>query len=562
MKSIAFFLLLALASPAVHAGPCPASGSCFVQHPTPGCNDAVCCDAVCDDDPFCCNNQWDNFCVTGANQRCCGGNLTPSCFVVHNTPACSNAGCCETVCAADPFCCSVQWDQLCVNQATATCTCGGSSAGSCFFGHNNPACNNAACCEVVCSLDNFCCDVLWDGACAFNANMNCCGGSSAGSCFEPNNTPACSIATCCTAVCAQDPFCCDVGWDGICANQAITLCSCGGPQAGSCFSIHPTPGCDDEQCCQVVCGEDPFCCSVQWDGLCVNGASTLCSNNSCAFHVALAVGTTTFSNVGATTDGPMTCGLLGSDVWYSFTAPAAGTLTINTLGSAFDTAMAAYDGCTCISDLACPVGSTCGSFHSCEGGCICWSTTNQGPVCMPDFFCSAFLPCAGFGGICPVGMVCVTASCCGTDLCVPITECNGGAGLVIGAPGGSGLTGTGQFVEDGAGGVAGGPTGGLLDCNDDFGGTFQSQISFPVVAGQCCLIQVGGFNSAQGSGQINVSLDTGVEGDVNGDGGVNVSDLVVVVLDWGCVGACPGDADFNGVTNVSDLVTVILNWTP
>ncbi len=336
------------------------------------------------------------------------------------------------------------------------------------------------------------------------------------------------------------------------------------PASGSCFMQHPTPGCDNAACCEMVCAADPFCCNVQWDTICANEASTACSNDACAFQLAISGGTTSFTNVGATTDGPVACGLLGADIWYSYSAPAAGTLTVDTFGSGFDTVLAAYDGCTCVSDLACPLGSTCGNFHPCEGGCICWSTTNQGPVCLPDFFCSSFSPCSAFGGNCPPGTVCVTASCCGTDLCIPLTLCGGGAETLIGSPGGgSGLTGTGQFIEDGgAGGVAGGATGGLLACDDDFGGGVQSQISFQVLPGQCYLIQVGGFNSAQGSGVIHISLDSGLQGDLNGDGSVNVSDLLIVILDWGCQGAaCAGDADGNGVTDVNDLVAVVVHWT-
>ena len=36
----------------------------------PGCNDADCCVAVCNLDPFCCTTQWDSICVNGANATC------------------------------------------------------------------------------------------------------------------------------------------------------------------------------------------------------------------------------------------------------------------------------------------------------------------------------------------------------------------------------------------------------------------------------------------------------------------------------------------------------------
>jgi hypothetical protein len=54
--------------------------------------------------------------------------------------------------------------------------------------------------------------------------------------------------------------------------------------------------------------------------------------------------------------------------------------------------------------------------------------------------------------------------------------------------------------------------------------------------------------------------------DVNGDGLVNVNDLVAVILAWGpCPAppaACAADVDGNGAVNVNDLVAVIVAWTP
>jgi hypothetical protein len=50
-------------------------------------------------------------------------------------------------------------------------------------------------------------------------------------------------------------------------------------------------------------------------------------------------------------------------------------------------------------------------------------------------------------------------------------------------------------------------------------------------------------------------------GDVNGDGVIDVSDLVEVVLNWGpCPGGCAADVNGDGVVNVADLVIVVLNW--
>ncbi|MHC5114183.1 MAG: M12 family metallo-peptidase [Planctomycetota bacterium] len=47
-----------------------ATGSCYVAHPTPGCNDPACCTAVCDIDSFCCDFEWDQLCVDTAVANC------------------------------------------------------------------------------------------------------------------------------------------------------------------------------------------------------------------------------------------------------------------------------------------------------------------------------------------------------------------------------------------------------------------------------------------------------------------------------------------------------------
>jgi hypothetical protein len=81
-----------------------------------------------------------------------------------------------------------------------------------------------------------------------------------------------------------------------------------------------------------------------------------------------------------------------------------------------------------------------------------------------------------------------------------------------------------------------------------------------------------GFWSSEGPDEtqrprltIDFTPPTACVGDVDGNGSVDVDDLIAVILDWGCTnppGPCPADVDGNGTVDVDDLIAVILNWGP
>ena len=50
-----------------------------------------------------------------------------------------------------------------------------------------------------------------------------------------------------------------------------------------------------------------------------------------------------------------------------------------------------------------------------------------------------------------------------------------------------------------------------------------------------------------------------IAGDVNGDGFINVSDILAIIAVWECMG-CPEDISGNGVVDVADILIVISNW--
>ncbi len=266
------------------------AGECCRTHGTPYCRDAECCTTVCQLDPFCCDTVWDVQCVGGVLQFCldlscpCGtGGAGSGCFAVHAVPGCSSLICCNVVCNSDPFCCGVTWDASCVAAAETLCSqnpgCKGAT-GSCLLEHETPGCSDPACCDRVCAEDPACCTVGWDLACVKLVATECegCGDVFAGSCLLPHDTPACDDLVCCEKVCAADPFCCQVGWDINCATEAQTMCTppaqvCGSDGGRTCFVASFLPGCEDPVCCATICElYDTYCCTVQWDAICVGEA--------------------------------------------------------------------------------------------------------------------------------------------------------------------------------------------------------------------------------------------------------------------------------------------------
>ncbi|KAA3631559.1 MAG: T9SS C-terminal target domain-containing protein, partial [Bacteroidetes bacterium] len=108
--------------------------------------------------------------------------------------------------------------------------------------------------------------------------------------YTIGNFPACD-----DSVCSYDPFCCDISWDSICEGEAAAdpncfectfagIAACGGggngggpdDNDGDCCSANGTPGCEYNDCEAIVCGIDPFCCDISWDGICAGEAEDFC----------------------------------------------------------------------------------------------------------------------------------------------------------------------------------------------------------------------------------------------------------------------------------------------
>jgi hypothetical protein len=112
-----------------------------------------------------------------------------------------------------------------------------------------------------------------------------CGDPGLADCYEAHGSPGCDEPACCDAVCGLDPYCCEQSWDDTCVGVANLVgdCAaavhpnCGNAEAGGCDQAGVVPGCDDSDCCQVVCATDAYCCRYGWDAYCVGLARELCS---------------------------------------------------------------------------------------------------------------------------------------------------------------------------------------------------------------------------------------------------------------------------------------------
>lgn len=459
----------------VNAQLCTSKVSCLSSHGQGGCNDPACCVTVCSLDPACCSGDWDGSCVFTAQQYCvglCGAAVNGSCFTSHTNPSCDDETCCVDVCASDPFCCQSAWDFTCALVAGFACNgtpsvCPGE--GNCNATHANGGCNDAACCEGVCSVDPSCCAGPWDVICVSLAadicQGNCqpicpagsllepetCGSRNNEACYSPTGGPPTDLPSD-RILCGTLGFLTgsgvgpdidvfsvnliDTDGDGLvsvrvrltssskafaaflpssgCASIASSTLSVnsnlcilreseaicvpagnyrvvvavgefplvsGIPQCGpeshynlfiettqkcvsacgsgnaSCYFPRGVPGCSDAICCNAVCAIDPVCCNVAWDGMCVDAAVFACglgpsANDECTGAFVAAAGLNAVTLERAVTNGslPAICTNNGSilsyhDVWFKYTAAQSGATIVETCGFAgFDSRLAVYTG--------------------------------------------------------------------------------------------------------------------------------------------------------------------------------------------------------------------------
>ena len=184
-------------------------------------------------------------------------------------PGSSDPGVTECVCALDAYCCDIEWDDQCVDEAQEECGAGCDCSGL--------ACDTSADCGCPSNV----CDGQWacvDGGCELTGALECPGSvgqcvvstcdADAGACVETTNDEACNDFDPCTAdSCNGDTAQCEYIVDEMCG---VVL----GDQHPCSASV--APGANDEDTVTCVCGLDAFCCESSWDAVCVTEAQTEC----------------------------------------------------------------------------------------------------------------------------------------------------------------------------------------------------------------------------------------------------------------------------------------------
>lgn len=137
------------------------------------------------------------------------------CVEANGSPGCSDFACNATVSEIDPFCSEVEWDSLCVQEACQLCA----------FDFPCPKCPTES--PTDSPTTPF----------PTISPVASCGSD----CLINNNSPGCSDPFCNETITNQDPFCSDVTWDNICAQQACQLCGLDTTGCDLCVTEAPTP---------------------------------------------------------------------------------------------------------------------------------------------------------------------------------------------------------------------------------------------------------------------------------------------------------------------------------
>ncbi|MHC5114419.1 MAG: hypothetical protein ACYTGP_08340 [Planctomycetota bacterium] len=374
-------------------------------------------------------------------------------------------------------------------------------------------------------------------------------GPDAGSCYISNGSPGCNDVECCEAVCALDPFCCDVTWDGLCASQALDICEA--PALACCFT---------DGSCQELMGDD---CTAA--GGTVQGPGSSCATITCEVACCFDEGSCQdltgddCAAAGGAGQGPgSSCATITCEVACCFGDGSCQDLTGNDCTAAGGTGHGPGSSCA---TLTCPP-----------------PPSSPNDVCDDAFFIGD-LPTTISGTT--VGQGSDIAPFCGTN-----NADGGGLWYTLTGTGGQILVTT--CENQGVGGTADYDSKirvycqgcDVLTCvagNDNEPGcNLQSTVIFCSQEGAEYLVLVHGIGTAEGNFTLAVvdqgSCSGAVEcivpclADLSGNGMVDAADLLLLLAVWGpCAdppAECPEDLSGNGEVDFADILEVIAAWGP
>jgi hypothetical protein len=100
-----------------------------------------------------------------------------------------------------------------------------------------------------------------------------------------------------------------------------------------------------------------------------------------------------------------------------------------------------------------------------------------------------------------------------------------------------------------------------IACSDDACG-LAPRVTFQNAGPLLYRIRVGGAPGSVGGGPMVISCTPSPQcpGDADGNGSVNIADLLMVISNWGQSGLNPADVNGDSIVNVADLLAVIAGW--
>ncbi|MCA9598514.1 MAG: hypothetical protein KC776_34625 [Myxococcales bacterium] len=251
-----------------------------------------------------CNGQTDEGCncVNGQTQSCyTGAPSTKDVGPCHGgTQTCANGnwGSCvgqvlpkgETCNAIDDDCDGTPDDGN--PGGGAACTTG--LPGICSAGTMTCQAGALSCKQNQTANPSDICNNSLDDNCNGQVDENCSGGPCAhDKCVTGVAlTSGCGGDPCVTQVCASDSFCCSNTWDSFCVSEVRTYCgslkcdeakgNCPHTLCTTGTTSQPfTTGCDSAKanCVSQICAVDSYCCSTDWDSICVGEVVSECNKN-------------------------------------------------------------------------------------------------------------------------------------------------------------------------------------------------------------------------------------------------------------------------------------------